>query len=73
MVLALDTTEAETWLGSELPEGGWLEGPEGSSIQDTSYPCPSSQECWASDELNLLESGALGGGGRLLGAEKLNH
>ena len=62
VVLALDTTEAETWLGSELHEGGWLEGREGSSIHDTPYPFPSSQECRASDMLNLLKSSARGGG-----------
>jgi len=28
----VDSTEAETWLGSELSEGGWLAEREGSSI-----------------------------------------
>ena len=51
------------WLGSELPEGGWLVGPEGSSIHMAREAIPSSQLNCASTIVNFLKSGTVGEGG----------
>jgi hypothetical protein len=59
-------------MGSELPEGGWLGGREGSSIHEIGYTLPSSQVPCASAMVKLPKSDALGGG-VVLGVVKLNH
>ena len=60
------------WPGSELPEGGWLAGPEGSSIHMAGEEMPSSQLNCASAIVNFLKSGTVGEGSAM-GVAKLNH
>ncbi len=55
----LDSTEAETWLGSELAEGCWLGAPQGSSIHTAGLSMSSSQLNCASAIVKFLYLGSV--------------